>query len=202
MHVTRRALSSHTPRLVDLSDGKMSSAVLVPLYAAHGRYHVLFTKRSEHVEYHKGQISFPGGAEDAGDADLRFTALRETHEEIGVHPDHIEVIGQLDDFVTITNFRVRPYVGLLTRSPYEFAFDEREVAEVLPVPVAHLTDSANIVEEVRRVQDRDVQMRSYVWGEHVIFGATAFILRHFLDLMEREGSIDELVRQIEEEGTA
>jgi len=177
----------------------MSSAVLVPLYAVDGRYHVLFTKRSEHVEYHKAQISFPGGAEDPGDADLLFTALRETHEEIGVHPDHIEVIGQLDDFVTITNFRVRPYVGLITRSPYEFAFDEREVAELLSVPVAHLSDPANCIDEVRHLEGRgEVLMRSYAWGEHVIWGATAMMLRHFLELVEREGSIDELIRQIEE----
>ncbi len=193
MKQTRLALARHSPRLIDSPDA-MSSAVLVPIYPHDGRYHVLLTKRSEQVEYHKGEISFPGGAEDPGDADLRFTALRETHEEIGVHPGHVEIIGQLDDFMTRTNFRIRPYVGLITRTPYEFEYDRIEVAEVLKVPVAHLHDRRNTREEPRLYGDG--LWRTYVWGEHVIFGATAFILQHFLDLAEREGTIHELTGRI------
>lgn len=170
----------------------MSAAVLLPLYEADGVWHLLLTKRSTEVEYHKGEISFPGGAEEVVDGDLRVTALREAHEEIGLAPDHVEVIGQLSDFVTRSNFRVRPYVGMITKTPYNFAFDEREVAEVLAVPVSHLFDLANALDEQRTVQEREVVMRSYRWREHLIYGATAIILRQFLALLEQDGSIEEL----------
>src|SRR5512139_3161706 len=80
------------------------AAVLVPLLYGDGEWHVLVTQRTEQVEHHKGQISFPGGACDTGDAGLRATALRETFEEIGVPPESVEVLGQLDDFPTISNF--------------------------------------------------------------------------------------------------
>ncbi|HWO93979.1 MAG TPA: CoA pyrophosphatase [Dehalococcoidia bacterium] len=199
MQITRDALGRYTPRQLDLAPGQMSSAVLVPLYVESSRYHILFTKRSDHVEHHKGQISFPGGAQDPDDPDLLHTALRETHEEIGVDPADVEVLGQLDDFVTITNFRVRPYVGLIRRSPYEFIYNRHEVAEVLVVPVSHLVDDRNIAEELRQVGERQVMMRSYVFEDHVIFGATAFMLRAFLDLLAEEGSIEELIREIAEE---
>ncbi len=192
VELTRLALARYEPRLIDLSGGRMSAAVLIALYPHDGRYHVLFTKRTDRVEHHKGEISFPGGAEDPGDPDLRSTALRETHEEIGVHPGHVDVFGQLNDFVTRTNFRVRPYVGLITETPYPFRPEEREVAEVLAVPIGHLTDLASTLDEQRLAGDRLLTMRSYLWGDHRIYGATAMILRGFLDLIERAGALDEL----------
>ena len=160
------------------------AAVLVPLYEREGQYHVLFTLRTEHVEHHKGQISFPGGAADPEDPDLEFTALRETFEEIGVRPEDVEVLGRLDDIVTITNFLVTPYVGVVRGPvPYPFRHNEHEVAELLEVPLSHLMEEANFVQETREIGGRLTPTHSYRFGEHVIWGATARILRGFLDLL-------------------
>ena len=160
------------------------AAVLLPLYEKDGETSIVFTRRSELVEHHKGQISFPGGAHDATDPDLRFTALRETWEEIGVAVDHVEVVGQLDEMITISNFLVRPFVGRITEpGPYPFVHSEIEVAEILEVPLDHLRDEANVLAEPRIYQGREIIAYSFRWNDHVISGATARILKQFLDLL-------------------
>ena len=160
------------------------AAVLLPLYENAGETHVLFTRRSELVEHHKGQISFPGGMLDASDGDLRVTARRETFEEIGVSMDHVDIFGQLDEMVTISNFLVRPFVGLITEpGPYPFAHSEIEVAEILEVPLTHLRNEGNVVAESRIYQGREMRAYSYRWRDHLIWGATARILHQFLDLL-------------------
>ncbi len=164
--------------------GLPRAAVLIPLYEKDQRLHVLLTKRTDLVEHHKGQISFPGGALDEGDPGLDVCALRETHEEIGVHPDHVEVFGPMDDMITVSNFVVTPYVGALTHpAPYPFAPNAHEVAEIIEAPVDHLLDNRNLIEEVRRLQGQDVVLPSFRYGEHVIWGATARMLKRFLDLI-------------------
>lgn len=169
-----------------IADDTMArAAVLLPLYDnGGGDIHVLFTRRSELVEHHKGQISFPGGAFDDTDPDLRFTAVRETWEEIGVAMDHVEVLGQLDEMITISNFLVRPFVGrILEPGPYPFVHSEVEVAEILEVPLPHLMDAANVVTEMRTYQGREMMAYSYRWRDHLIWGATARILHEFLELV-------------------
>jgi 8-oxo-dGTP pyrophosphatase MutT (NUDIX family) len=179
----RARLAAYQPELIDEPE-LARAAVLLPLYDSGGELHVLFTLRSELVEHHKGQISFPGGAWDATDRDLQFTAVRETWEEIGVEVDHVDVIGQLDEMITVSNFLVRPFVGLITQAgPYPFAHSEIEVAEILEVPLAHLQQELNVVSELRTYQGREVMMYSYRWRHHLIWGATARILRQFLDLL-------------------
>lgn len=181
--VIERRLAAYEPQYITGED-LARAAVLVPLYDSAGEIHVLFTRRSELVEHHKGQISFPGGAHDPADADLRFTAVRETWEEIGVAMDHVEVIGQLDEMITISNFLVRPYVGRLTEpAPYPFVHSEHEVAEILEVPLAHLRDGANLSVEMRPYLGIDRPHYSYAWREHSIWGATGRILHQFLDLL-------------------
>jgi len=176
-------LDAHDPALLD-EPSLPRAAVLLPLYELGGRMHVLFTRRSELVEHHKGQISFPGGAHDATDRDLSHTATRETWEEIGVREHQIEMLGQLDEMVTVSNFLVRPFVGRITvPGPYPFSHSEVEVAEILEVPLAHLQDPANTVAEMRHYQGRDVLLYSYAWREHIIWGATARIMRQFLELI-------------------
>ena len=179
----RHRVEAHDPAYVE-APSLPRAAVLLPLYERDGELHVLFTRRSELVEHHKGQISFPGGAHDATDRDLRHTATRETWEEIGVVEDHIDVVGQLDEMITVSNFLVRPFVGRITvAGPYPFSTSEIEVAEILEVPLAHLQDEANTVAEMRHYQGRDVMMYSYAWREHLIWGATARIMRQFLELV-------------------
>jgi 8-oxo-dGTP pyrophosphatase MutT (NUDIX family) len=179
----RARLAAYTPALI--ADARLArAAVLLPLYERGDETHVLFTRRSELVEHHKGQISFPGGAWDPSDADLRQTAVRETWEEIGVAPEHVEIVGQLDEMITVSNFLVRPFVGRITEpGPYPFVHSEVEVVEILEVPLAHLLDRANVVEETRPYQGREVPAYAFRWRGHVIWGATARILKQFLDLV-------------------
>ncbi len=180
----RRRLAEYTPSYIEGAE-LPRAAVLLPLYERDGETHVLFTRRSELVEHHKGQISFPGGAYDHTDPDLRATAIRETFEEIGVAAGHVEIIGQLDEMITISNFLVRPFVGRVTQpGPYPFVHSEIEVAEILEVPLRHLRDEANVVGEPRSYQGREVMAYSYRWRHHLIWGATARILKQFLDLLE------------------
>ena len=176
----RKWLSSHEPVRVKQA-GTTSAAVLVLLYYRNGQLHVLLTERSHDVEYHKGEISFPGGAVDKDDEDLQGTALRETFEEIGVQPQDVEVIGQLDDVVTITNFSVSPYVGLWRASdPPQFVPAEREVASILEVPVRDLLDDSNAEIELRRRAGQLVLVPAYRHNGHHIWGVTAKILRQLL----------------------
>ena len=179
----RERTAAYAPARID-DPGLARAAVLLPLYDNGGDVHVLFTVRSELVEHHKGQISFPGGGYDASDGDLRVTALRETWEEIGVARDHVEIFGELDEMVTVSDFLVRPFVGLITQpGPYPFAHSEVEVAEILEVPLRHLRDVANVVAEERVYQGRAMMTYSYRFGRHLIWGATARILHQFLELI-------------------
>jgi 8-oxo-dGTP pyrophosphatase MutT (NUDIX family) len=181
--IIRARLAACSPELID--DAPLArAAVLLPIYENDGDTRILFTRRSEMVEHHKGQISFPGGAYDSTDPDLRYTAIRETWEEIGVSMDHVEVLGQLDELITISNFLVRPFVGRITQpGPYPFAHSEIEVAEILEVPLSHLRDDANVEIELREYQGRQMMAYSYTWNEHIIWGTTARILTQFLELL-------------------
>jgi 8-oxo-dGTP pyrophosphatase MutT (NUDIX family) len=184
LETIRARIAAYRPTYIESDVPR--AAVLLPLYDRGGETHVLFTVRSEHVEHHKGQISFPGGAYDASDRDLQHTALRETWEEIGVAMHDVELIGQLDEMITVSNFLVRPFVGRITvPGPYPFAHSEVEVAEILEVPLPHLQDGANLeaMEQVYQGQRRAAY--TYHFGRHLIWGATARILKQFLDLLEQ-----------------
>ncbi len=178
----RDAVASYQPQRIDRDD-LAAAAVLIALYDKDAVPHILFQVRTELVEHHKGQISFPGGAEDPGDVDLKMTALRETEEEIGLAEEDVEVWGQLDDFITISDFVVTPYVGRVTRpAPYPFAPSGYEVAELLEVPLPHLLDPANLNTTPVAWRDHQVPPPSYNFGQHVIWGATARMLDQFLEL--------------------
>jgi 8-oxo-dGTP pyrophosphatase MutT (NUDIX family) len=166
-------------------DGTVTAAVLVPLFVKDGRRHVLLTKRSDLVEHHRGEISFPGGKLDPSDPNLLYCALRETAEEIGVAPEHVRIIGELDDFYTVaTNFRVVPFVGIIPH-PYEFVPSAREIAGLLSVPLDVFFDPARKSESVWIFKGEPVEVTSYEWEGHNIWGATARILKHFTELIEQ-----------------
>ncbi len=160
----------------------MPAAVFLLLYSKDGEYCILLNKRSDQVEHHKGEISFPGGARDPEDRDFLDTALRETEEEMGISRDDVTVLGELDDVVTRSNYGVRVYVGTIPY-PYPFNPSAVEIAEVLEVPVSMLLDQANIRRETRWVDEQLGTSVSYAYGDHLVFGATAKILQQFLELL-------------------
>ncbi|MBI1886035.1 MAG: CoA pyrophosphatase [Chloroflexi bacterium] len=182
LDTARLVLARHEPRrLADPTT--VPAAVLILLYEKEGEAHVLLTERTHDVEHHKGQVSFPGGASDAADDDLRITALRETFEEVGVPPEEVEIIGQLDDLVTISNFNVTPFVGVLRNSSCAFEPFEQEVAAVLEVPLRHLRDDSNMELELLQRRGRPVLVPAFSWGPYRIWGATARIVKQLLDLI-------------------
>jgi 8-oxo-dGTP pyrophosphatase MutT (NUDIX family) len=178
----RKMLSSRQRRVIEHPPFS-HAAVLVPLFKKGGNCHLLFTKRSEEVKYHKGEISFPGGVVDEEDSELISTALREAFEEIGLKENDVQIIGVLDDIVTITEFIVTPIIGLFP-FPYPFKVSEAEIAELIEVPLSFLLDEECFSEREILRGGRNEVVFAYQYGKHIIWGATARILQQFLDLIK------------------
>lgn len=168
----------------DLGEGRRA-AVLVPLYLHRDELHIVLTKRTDKVEKHKGEISFPGGVVDPTDLDCTYTALRESREEIGLMPEHVRVIGRLDDVTTRTGFHITAMVGVIdpSLSPYAWLPQPSEVAEVLEVPLSHIADPANAIEVPRQHEGQLVLSEGFLYRDHTIWGATAKMLRNFLQVV-------------------
>jgi len=178
----REALSRRQKRHI-VDPGLTASAVLIPIYCRDGEYHILFTKRSETVKNHKGQISFPGGAYEDGDGSLLNTALRESAEEIGLRASDVEVLGELDDTVTtVSSYIVSPFVVVIPW-PYQFKVDEREIERIIEVPISALLDKSCLREETSVEDGEAVSQYFYHYRGDVIWGATARILTQFLDIL-------------------
>jgi 8-oxo-dGTP pyrophosphatase MutT (NUDIX family) len=159
------------------------AAVLLPLYRRGEEYHILVTKRTEKLEFHKGQICFPGGACHPEDRSLADTALRETFEEIGVRSEDVEILGELDSIGTTTsNFLITPFVAVISH-PYEFVVSSDEVDELIEVPIRALSDKACYQEEYHIREGKTYWGCSYRYKDKVIWGATARIMKQFLDLV-------------------
>jgi 8-oxo-dGTP pyrophosphatase MutT (NUDIX family) len=155
------------------------SAVLIPLFYDQGQYHVLFTERSDEVNSHKGQVCFPGGTQEPSDSSLLQTALREIEEEISLKANDVEILGELDDSVTLTsNYVISPFVAFIPH-PYPFKADVREIKGIFSVPLSFLMDEANFKQD----------SYAYEYEGHVIWGATARILRQFIDLVRSERGV-------------
>jgi 8-oxo-dGTP pyrophosphatase MutT (NUDIX family) len=163
--------------------------VLVPLYVKDGELHAVFTKRREDLRRHPGEISFPGGRSDEGETDLRATALREAHEEIGLSPDAVEILGALQPTPTIaTGYAIYPFVGMIEPG-LEWTLSAREVAEVLELSLRELRAGHGR----RRLLRRGLPIRTdtYQVGDQLIWGATARMLADLfdrLDALERSSS--------------
>jgi 8-oxo-dGTP pyrophosphatase MutT (NUDIX family) len=161
-----------------------AAAVLVPLVLREPGLTVLLTQRTAHLANHAGQISFPGGRMEEEDTDAVETALRETEEEIGLDRRHVELLGFLDPYVTITGFVVTPVVGLVT-PPFELTLDSFEVAEAFEVPLAFLLDRAN---HQRHFRTTPQGQKHYFWAmpfeERYIWGATAAMLVNLSEVLE------------------
>ena len=179
-------LSSREPRFFDDkgTTNYRPAGVLLPLLEEGGVWKVLFTKRTDNVEHHKGQISFPGGAVDKGDTSIEETVLRETYEEIGLSEKDIEILGRIDDALTVaSNYVIHPLVGMVT-SMDDLAINRAEVKRVITVPLSlfHGTDS-----EKRRYPVKydgvTYETPAYKYCEHTIWGATAGIMENFMEII-------------------
>jgi len=154
------------------------AAVLVPVVRREGGLTVLLTRRTAHLNDHAGQISFPGGRAEPGDADAAQTALREAAEEIGLEAARVEVLGELHPYVTVTGYRVTPVVGLVT-PPLDLRPDDFEVAEVFEVPLAFLLDPANHQRHRVLTEGRERYYYAMPYRQYYIWGATAGMLMNF-----------------------
>jgi len=175
----------HKNRIVD---GKLTpSAVIVPLFYREGECHICFAERSDEVDFHRGQICFPGGCREPGDACLLDTALREAGEEIGLNAEDVEVLGELDDNLTVTTgYVICPFVAFIPY-PYPFKLDRREIKEIFSIPLSALIDKAVFREEHQTFDGKTITVYFYEYEGHVIWGATARILKRFIELLSSEG---------------
>ena len=172
-----RSDESRRPRLRRGATGLVAASVLVPIVVHATGPTMLLTERTAHLNDHAGQVSFPGGSAEAGDADEVATALREAEEEIGLERGRVEVIGRLPDYPTVTGFNVAPIVALV-HPPLALTLEVFEVAEAFEVPLAFLLDPVN---HERRSIDFDGQTRCFTampYGPHFVWGATAAMLRN------------------------
>jgi 8-oxo-dGTP pyrophosphatase MutT (NUDIX family) len=160
------------------------SAVLVPIFEKDGEINILFTKRSEKLAQHKGQISFPGGVRNEADTTLLDTALRESCEEIGLDPADAELLGELDDTpTTTTGFIISPYVALIPH-PYTFIPNPNEITEIFSISVSDLLKKATIRQELQTTGGESLIEYYYECNGRLIWGATARILKQLLDMIE------------------
>ena len=163
--------------------GTTAAAVLIPVIAQPQGLTVLFTQRTQHLKSHSGQVSFPGGRAEPGDASAEFTALREAQEEIGLALERVEILGRLPEYHTRTGFRVTPVIGLI-QPPLELTPDPREVESVFEVPLSFLLDPANRQRRTRELQGRSVGFYVFEYQGHMIWGATAGMLVNLHKMLE------------------
>jgi 8-oxo-dGTP pyrophosphatase MutT (NUDIX family) len=177
-------LTQRVPVILPPDPTRRQAAVLLPLFKNATDYHLVFTKRTDTLTHHKGQVSFPGGSFEPTDGDLLSTALRESYEEVGIRPQDVSVLGRLDDLSTFsTSFTISPFVGLIPY-PYPFHPNPIEVAIVFDVPVSVLADPS-VGRRYIRARDDGATIEDYEFhvNGHVIWGATARIIHRFLEVV-------------------
>ncbi|MCA1988841.1 MAG: CoA pyrophosphatase [Desulfarculus sp.] len=179
------ALSGRQPRSLDSPDAR-PAAVLMPLWEDDGRVQVVFTKRTATLPHHAGQISFPGGMSDPEDPDPETTALRETCAEIGVCQGLVEVVARLDQLLTITNFLVTPFLGVIAPGA-PFRPNPVEVERLVVVPLAKVLDPASYRPTEVRWQGMSLSQTALEHQGDIIWGATGRMLLNLLEILGDEG---------------
>jgi 8-oxo-dGTP pyrophosphatase MutT (NUDIX family) len=176
-HMTKQQILAYNPKL---------GGVMLLLYEKNSELHIVFTQRREYKGVHSAQMSFPGGKKDEGDETLVQTALRETCEEIGVSAGKIQLLGQLTEiYIPPSNFLVYPSIGY-GHNITSFSPQESEVAQIVEIPLTFFFDKQNVnmQAEVRLFGDNIVHVPAYIFGTHIIWGATAIMLSEFTAVME------------------
>lgn len=176
-----KALLGKAAPATALPDHLVHAAVLLPVFERDGGYHVVLTRRSSNIP-DAGVICFPGGGFESSDPDLTFTALRETHEEIGVAPDDVQVLGALEPYFTRFGYAIHPVVGLIPAG-YAYQRSEYEVDEIIEPPLDALYDPANLRHEGLLRPEGLLKRFTYVYEGRIIYGVTAQMLSRFLELI-------------------
>lgn len=160
------------------------SAVLALFYPKNGDWHLVFTERKKYEGVHSGQMSFPGGKREIGE-ELMETALRETHEEVGVPPCDIEIIGQLSElYIPPSNFNVQPYLAMSTCTP-AFVKQPEEVENVIEIPFSFFLEETNKTKTMISLSSNALfEVPAFIFQGHVIWGATAIVLSEMIDLFD------------------
>jgi 8-oxo-dGTP pyrophosphatase MutT (NUDIX family) len=193
--ITWRLKESYQPGTVASRDGFAGmyenvplrcAAVLIPLIRWNEGWQLVFTRRTDRVEHHKGQVSFPGGGCDSDESTPEATALREAWEEIGLKPEHVRLQGRMNDYLTITRYRVTPVVGVIPW-PYIFKLEPAEVERLFTIPLPWLADHANW-DEQPITPDGVLRpfpvIRYHEYDGEILWGATARMTQNFLRVLE------------------
>lgn len=192
-YIARRLKEAYQPGVVASTDGYaellrngtlVCAAVLMPLVRREGEWHLVFTRRTNDVEHHKGQVSFPGGACEAGET-AEQTALREAVEEIGLQQADVRVLGRLNDVVTITHYRVAPLVGVMPW-PYSFRLSTVEVGCVFSIPLIWLTQRENWEEHLISLEGAlspSPVVNYHEYDGEVVWGATARMVQNLIKVV-------------------
>jgi 8-oxo-dGTP pyrophosphatase MutT (NUDIX family) len=181
-HHIETALSAITPeKLAD--DGSKRAAVIMPIFEKDSQLYVLFTKRTETLTYHKGQVSFPGGKQDDGDTSLFATGLRETYEEIGIDSSKLELLGELDQIKTnVSNILLSTFVCKL-QYPFKTKINETEVQEIIVIPFDALSDKSKWEKGRIKTEEKEINALFFNYGKNVVWGATAKLVHMLLELL-------------------
>jgi 8-oxo-dGTP pyrophosphatase MutT (NUDIX family) len=160
------------------------AAVLVPLYWEGGEWHVLFTRRSEAVNDHKGQVSFPGGAVESTDRNVYTAALREAHEEIGLEKEDVEILGRLKDYMSISDFVISPIIARITW-PFTIRINPAEVSRVFSIPLSYLGDAAHIETRIHILPNgKSIRLFYFTpYDGELLWGITARIMVRLLKVL-------------------
>ncbi len=168
----------------EVEDSCLKAGVLILLYPLNDRLHVVFTRRTDRVDFHQAQISFPGGQQEQ-DESFKEAAVREAREEVNIPPDSIRILGELTPlYIPPSNYCVYPVVAMTDVRP-DFHPSEHEVEEVIEIPLDHLLDPENIRRELWHYKGRDIEVPFYFYKGDKIWGATAMILSELIELLKR-----------------
>lgn len=159
------------------------AGILIPIYNLKGKWNIVLTKRTHTVETHKGEISFPGGTVDEEDSSLEATAVRETKEEIGIPKKFISIVGKMSPLPTITGFLVHPFVAVITED-INFVPSKGEVEKIITVPLSFFIKNSPEKKDGYNFMGINYKIYNYYFENEKIWGATARIIKYFIDVVK------------------
>ncbi len=181
-------LKLNKPKSIPKLASYKEAAVLIPIFEKDGKIYLLFTKRSNNVEHHKGQISFPGGRIDTSDPSPKHAALREAYEEIGLKKEDVKVLGKLDDTITyVSGYIVHPFVGLIPY-PYNFRINKTEVDKIIFIPLDFFLQNGTGTFRSIFHEGKVYNSFAYNYNGDIIWGATARMVKNLIEVISGRSS--------------